>query len=113
MGAFVFEKKDDYPVFAQNLVKILLLDKESIGILICDTGEGMVISANRFKGIRAALCLDEFLAKRSKLHNNANVLVLSAIYNKDNYKEVIDVFLNTPFSGKIRHKRRINMIDKI
>ena len=112
LGPYSFDKKDDYPLFAQNLCNKVLSNKNSLGILICDTGEGMVISANRFKGIRATLCLDVFLTERSKLHNNANVLVLSGIYNKENYKEIINTFINTPFSNEERHKKRVDMIDK-
>ena len=113
LGPFSFQKTDDYPMFAQILSKKVLDNKNSVGILICDTGEGMIISANRFKGISATLCLDPFLAKRARLHNNSNVLALSAIYNKNNFKEIIDIFLNTPFSNAPRHKRRVDMIDKI
>ncbi|HEA84293.1 MAG TPA: RpiB/LacA/LacB family sugar-phosphate isomerase, partial [Thermodesulfobacterium geofontis] len=83
------------------------------GILICGTGIGMSIVANRFPGIRAALCHEPFSAKMSRLHNNANVLVLGGrIIGEGIALEIVKTFFETPFEGG-RHERRINLIEDI
>ncbi len=111
LGPEKYNKDDDYPLFAHLLANKVSENVDNRGILICDTGIGMDITANKHKGIRAAICIDEFFAYRARLHNNANVLVLSAEYNKDNYKGVIDKFFSTDFSSEERHKRRVDEID--
>jgi ribose 5-phosphate isomerase B len=115
LGPHTFDPTDDYPNFAKLVVERVLHDTNNTGILICDTGIGMDITANKFKGIRAALCHDTFQAMRAKMHNSANILVLSSEYEgkSDIYKEIITTFLNTPFSNEERHIRRIKEIDNI
>jgi ribose 5-phosphate isomerase B len=82
------------------------------GILICGTGIGMSIVANRYKGVRAALCHDLYTAKYSRLHNDANVLVIGGrVVGEGLAFEMIKTFLETPFEGG-RHKRRLEKIDK-
>lgn len=102
---------DDYPDFAFKVSKEVA-QKKALGILICGSGIGMSISANKIKGIRAALCRNIEDAKFSRLHNDANILVLNSKTPKNTLYNMIEIFLNTPFE-KGRHLRRINKIKKI
>ncbi len=97
----------DYNDFADALVG-RILRSDDFGILICKTGIGMSIAANRYKGIRAALVTSIEIAQMTREHNNANILVLPA--NVSNPIEIIKVFYETPFSGEIRHIRRIKKL---
>ncbi len=101
----------DYPVFAKSLCTSLL-KQGGIGILICGTGVGMSIMANRMSGIRAALCSSEFQARATRAHNDANVLCLGErVIGVSIALDMVDVFLNTPFEGG-RHQGRIELFDK-
>jgi ribose 5-phosphate isomerase B len=104
----------DYPVYGLKLTeKMAEGEGEDIGILICGTGIGMSIVANRNPYIRAALCGNEFMAKMSRMHNNANVLVLgSMVIGQSLALEIVDIWLNTEFEGG-RHQNRLDMIDAI
>ncbi|MCD7744700.1 MAG: ribose 5-phosphate isomerase B [Lachnospiraceae bacterium] len=103
----------DYPVYAKAVVKEILSGNAEKGILICGTGIGMSITANRYKGIRAALCGDCFSAEATRLHNDANVLCMGArVVGAGLAVKITETFLNTPFSGAERHARRIHMIDE-
>ncbi|MDQ7032273.1 MAG: ribose 5-phosphate isomerase B [Desulfonauticus sp.] len=102
----------DYPIYAKNLC-IKVLELEALGILICGTGIGMSIAANRYKGIRAALCLNEYMAEKARQHNNANVLCLGErVVGVDLAKSIAQTFLTTPFEGE-RHLRRIELIENL
>lgn len=104
----------DYPDYAQKLCKKLLSAKkgEYVGILICGTGVGMSISANRYKGIRAALCHHSQLARLSRQHDGANVLCLGArMLGNEVAKECVREFLSAEFEGG-RHERRICKIEE-
>ena len=102
----------DYPDIAIPLCKELQKGSFERGILICGTGIGMSITANRFKGIRATLCNDLFSAKMSRRHNNSNILCMGGrIIGKDLAKEILNIWLTEPFDGD-RHLRRINKIDE-
>lgn len=102
----------DYPVFAKQVTKNVLSNTGSIGILICATGIGMSIAANRHRGIRAALCRSIKDVKLARHHNNANVLVLGAAnISADEALEMIGAFLLTTFDGG-RHENRINQLDQ-
>jgi ribose 5-phosphate isomerase B len=79
------------------------------GVLICGTGIGMSIAANKVRGIRAALCHDEFTAARARQHNDANILCLAAEGNQSAAAEIVDIFLTTPFEGG-RHQLRLDKI---
>lgn len=104
----------DYPVFGHAVAKAVATGKCDKGIVICTTGIGISISANKIKGIRCALCSDSLSAKMTRLHNDANVLALGAGFVGENLAlEIVDTFLNTPFSGEERHQRRINLIESI
>ncbi len=100
----------DYPEFAK-LVCEKVLDERGFGILICGTGIGMSMCANRFKGIRAALCTNEYMAKMARLHNDANVLCIGArVIGESLALEIVNQFITQEFEGG-RHKRRIDMMD--
>ena len=82
------------------------------GIVICTTGIGVSIVANKVKGVRAALCHNEYTAKMTRLHNNSNVLAMGAgILSQEEAKKVTDTFLETEFSEEERHQRRIDKIE--
>ena len=100
----------DYPDYAKKVSKRILSQKSDVGILICGSGTGMAITANKFKGIRAAQCYNKSSTILSRKHNNANIICLGSRMLK--YKDVIKYvthFLNTRFEGG-RHQRRINKI---
>lgn len=101
----------DYPVFAKLLAEKVLENTDNKGVLICGTGIGMSIVANRFKGIRAGLCKDAKTAVLTRQHNDANVLVLAGRSTSAcRAKKILDKFLTTEFLGG-RHANRINQID--
>ncbi len=103
----------DYPVYAQKVAQAILDGECEKGILICGTGIGISIAANRFPGIRAALCTDCFCAEATRQHNDANVLALGGrVVGPGLAVKIVDTFLNTPFSGDERHARRISLIEK-
>ena len=100
----------DYPDFAHKLTKEVLKNKESVGILICGTGVGMSIAANRKKGIRAGLVSNSKTARLIRKHNDANVLVLPGRFiNTNEAKKCVQAFLTTKFESG-RHKKRISKI---
>jgi len=100
----------DYPDFAQEVANAVASGKFDHGILICSTGIGMSIVANKIRGIRAALCHDTFTAKRARLHNDANVLCLAGQdIEDDEALEIVKTYLSTSFEGG-RHIPRLNKI---
>lgn len=100
----------DYPVYAQAVANAVAGGKCELGILICGTGIGMSMAANKVEGIRAALCSDCFSAQATKEHNNANILCMGARTIGPGLALMItDIFVDTPFSNDERHVRRINM----
>ncbi|HYX33607.1 MAG: ribose 5-phosphate isomerase B [Pseudobdellovibrionaceae bacterium] len=100
----------DYPDYAQTLAKEVGQGQLPRGILICGTGIGMSIAANKISGIRAALVWDEFTARMSKLHNNANILCLGErVLNHDRALEFVNIWLNSEFEGS-RHQNRLDKI---
>lgn len=101
----------DYPDYALEVAQKVVKEKDSKGILICGTGTGMVIAANKVKGIRAVAAYDKYSAKMSRNDNDANVLCLRGrFFPFEKIKEIVSMWLKTPFSGETRHKRRINKI---
>ncbi len=111
-GCFSTESVD-YPVYGVKVAKAVLSGEAERGVLVCGTGLGMSMVANRFSGIRAALCHEPFSARMSRLHNDANVLVLGGRVIGDVLAlEVVKTFLETPFEGG-RHARRIEQIDAL
>ncbi len=103
----------DYADFAKKVAYSVKSGESKFGILICGTGIGMSLAANKVKGIRAAVCSDYFSAKYTRLHNDANILCLGErVVGEGLALELIDVFLNTPFEGG-RHALRIKKIEDI
>src|SRR3989344_2131092 len=101
----------DYPDYAIAVAQKVAKEEGSGGVLICGTGAGMVIAANKIKGIRAVAACDAYSAKMSRLHNDANVLGLRRrFFPFEKIKKIISIWLKTPFSGEERHQRRINKI---
>ena len=104
------DKSVDYPVYAHNVAKKVKVNKDNIGILICGSGTGMNITANKHKNIRAAQCFNLKSTKLSRLHNDANIITLgSRLISKKNALNFIDIFLKTKFEGG-RHSKRIRKI---
>ena len=100
----------DYPDYAKKLSKKVASNKGSFGILICGSGMGMAITANKIKNIRAALCYSAKNTKLSRLHNNANIITLGQrLINKNKAFKLIEIFLKTKFEGG-RHLRRVKKI---
>ena len=104
----------DYPVFGRAAAEAVASGECEKGIVICTTGIGISIVANKVKGIRCALCHDCFSAKATRLHNDANMLAMGAgVIGPNLAREIVDVFLNTPFSNEERHNRRLALIEKL
>lgn len=102
----------DYPIYAKKVANAILEKKCDKGILICGTGIGISIAANKFKGIRAALCHDVFSAKATRLHNNSNILAMGGrVIGVGSAMEVVNAFISTEFSNDERHIRRIDLIE--
>ena len=106
------EDSCDYPVFAKAVAGAIVNGECEKGILICGTGIGISIAANKVKGVRAALCHDCFSAKATRQHNDSNILAMGArVVGAGLAVEIVKNFLETPFSNEERHIRRINMIE--
>ena len=108
------DKKErcDYPIYGREAA-LKVADKTcDKGIVICTTGIGISITANKVKGIRCALCSEPLSAKMTRLHNDANMLAMgAALIGINMAKEITDTFLDTPFSGEERHQKRIDLIE--
>ena len=103
----------DYPVYARKVAHAILDGSCEKGILICGTGIGMSIAANKVNGIRAAACSDHFSAKYTRLHNNANILCLGGrVIGVGTALELADLFVDTEYEGG-RHQKRLDMITEI
>ncbi len=109
----------DYPIYAKKVANLIIRDlnikvTSSVGILICGSGAGMQIAANRFKKIRAVFCFDEYSAQMARKDNNANILTLRGReFSHRKYNKIIDVFLETKFSNLARHRRRIKELENL
>ena len=103
------EEPVDYPDFAEKVGRAVVSGDCDLGILICDTGIGMSIAANKVKGVRAALCCNAFYAERARLHNDANVLCLAAHEGAAQALEVVNAFLKGSYEGG-RHDPRLAKI---
>lgn len=108
------EKSVDYPMYALAVAECVKEGKADRGILICGTGIGLSISANKVPGIRCAAVSDTFTARATRQHNNSNVLAMGGrTLGPGLAVDIVDIFLNTPFSGDERHQRRIDGITEI
>ncbi len=106
------EASVDYPIFGKKAAEKVANNPESFGIIVCGTGIGISIAANKVKGIRAALCHSIEYAKLAREHNNANILALGGRFtNKEDAFKIVTTFLSTSFAGQ-RHERRVNMIEE-
>ena len=103
----------DYPVYAKKVANAILEGECEKGILICGTGIGISITANKFKGIRAALCHDCFSAQATREHNDANIVAMGArVVGPGLAVKIVDTFLNTEFSNDERHINRIRQMEE-
>lgn len=110
----IYENKSvDYPKIALKVANSIKNGENELGILVCGTGIGMSLAANKVNGIRAAACSEHFSAKYTRLHNNSNILCLGGrVIGIGTALELCDIFVNTEFEGG-RHQRRIDMITEI
>ena len=103
----------DYPIIAEKVATAVSSGEYELGILVCGTGIGMSLAANKVKGIRAAACSEVYSARFTRLHNNSNILCLGGrVIGPETAKIMVDAFVNTEFEGG-RHQRRVDMIDAI
>ncbi len=111
-GAYSTESVDYAPI-AAKAAHAVADGKADLGVLVCSTGLGISMAANKVKGIRAAVCTNEFCAEMARRHNNANFLCMGGkVVDKDTALKLLDIFLNTGFDGG-RHQRRIDQITQI
>ena len=100
----------DYPDFVHPVAKDIIEGKADFGILLCGSGNGVAITANKYKEVRAALCWNKELANLARAHNNANILCIpSRFITEENLLDIVESFLKTPFEGG-RHQRRVDKI---
>ena len=103
----------DYPVYGRAVAEAVAKGECEKGIVICTTGIGISMTANKVPGVRCALCADTVSAKLTRLHNDANVLAMGGgIIGENLALSIVDTFLHTDFSGEERHQRRVNLIEK-
>ena len=111
-GAYDAKVRVDYPDQGQKVAEAIVAGEVEKGVLICGTGIGISLAANKVPGIRAAVCTDCFTAEATRLHNDANILALGGrVVGPGLAVKIVDTFLNTPFSGDERHIRRIAQIE--
>lgn len=104
------EESVDYPVYAYKVATAVASSEDTLGILCCGTGIGISMAANKVKGIRAAVCTNEFMAEMTRRHNNANIIAMGGrIIDEATAVKLADIFLSTEFEGD-RHTRRVDMI---
>ena len=114
-GNHSYQSSDDYPIFAKKVCQAVQRNpKTNIGILICGSGIGMDIAANKFRCLRAALCWNSLVARAARNDDDPHILVLPADFmNKVVARQTITAFLKTPFSGKTKNRRRLKLIKSI
>jgi ribose 5-phosphate isomerase B len=104
----------DYPDYALSVAKQVILGQAGYGIVICGTGIGVCISANKINGIRCALCTDSYMARMARMHNDANVLALGGrVVGCGLANDIVDMFIGTAFESGGRHEQRVNKIMKL
>ena len=114
-GAHEYDAEDDFNDYAKKVAVAMTsnTDPDDFGILLCGSGQGMAMQANRFKGIRAAICSSAMEAMEARMHNNANILCLSADENSHNYIEIINAFMDTKPLPDEKYQRRCAKLDEI
>jgi len=111
LGAYEYKEEDDYNDYAEEVAKYVRLKIENLGILICGTGVGVNIVANKHKEIRSALCFNKEIAKLAREHESINIMCLpSDFINFDEAKEIVMTFIKTPFSLEEKHVKRVSRI---
>jgi ribose 5-phosphate isomerase B len=114
LGPETLDKDDDYPVKAYAVATKVLGEDDARGILVCRSGQGMAMAANRVNGIRAAVAWNEAVAKETREANDSNVLSLAADFeSEDEALKIVDTWLETDFSGEERHSRRIRELEDL
>ena len=114
LGPEQLNPEDDYPVFAERVARAVAAEPGSMGLLICDSGQGMEIAANKIDGVRAAVAWNKHIAYETRHDNDSNVLSLPAAeLALDAMVEIARTWLTTPFSGAERHQRRIEEIEQL
>ncbi|OGM15758.1 hypothetical protein A2V56_02375 [Candidatus Woesebacteria bacterium RBG_19FT_COMBO_42_9] len=114
LGASYLDPKDDYTVYAERVASIVAETKGSLGILLCGSGVGVDVVANKMDGVRASIGKSPAQVKAGRNDDDMNVLVIAAGYTKENEaKEMVKVFLETNFAGKARHKKRLEDIKRL
>lgn len=112
IGVFQIKEPADYPDIAHEVAEKVRENEDSCGILVCGTGVGMCMAANKVKGIRAAVCESEQTVEMSRKHNDSNMLCLGGrILQDDKALRMVDIFLNTEFEKEERHIRRVGKIE--
>ena len=103
----------DYPVYGEKVGRLVASGEAEAGVLICGTGVGISIAANKVKGVRACVCSEPYTAKLSKMHNNSNIIAFGArVVGSEMAKMIVDTWLETEYEGG-RHQRRVDMHDAI
>ena len=111
LGAHTFDPDDDYPDFALAVAQAVALGQAQRGILVCGSGVGACIAANKVPGIRACLCHDTYSARQGVEHDDMNILCLGArIVGPELAEELVEAFLKAKFSGEARHRRRLEKV---
>lgn len=114
LGAYTEKSQDDYPDHAADVAKAIQQNEAEKGILICGSGVGVSVAANKFKGIRAGVCHDNYSAHQCVEHDDANVLCIGErVIGIEPAKEIVLTFLAAKFSGETRHQRRLDKIREI
>ncbi len=114
MGASEFDLEDDYTLYAEKVGSIVGKEKGARGVLLCGSGVGVDVTANKFDGVRASIGKTSEQVKAGRSDDNMNILVIAADYTKeDEAKKMVKAFLETKFEGKARQKRRLSDIEKI
>ena len=103
----------DYPAIGENVGRMVASGEAEIGVLICGTGVGISIAANKVKGVRACVCSEPYTAKLSKMHNNSNIIAFGArVVGSEMAKMIVDTWMETEYEGG-RHQRRVDLLDAI
>ena len=103
----------DYPVYGEKVGRLVASGEAEAGVLICGTGVGISIAANKVKGVRACVCSEPYTAKLSKMHNNSNIIAFGArVVGSEMAKMIVDTWLETEYEGG-RHQRRVDLLDAI
>lgn len=114
LGAIILDPHDDYPAYAARVAHKVTNDKKSLGILICGSGVGVEVVANKFDGIRASVGKNPLQVEAGRKDDDMNVLVIASDFTKENEaKMMLEKFLKTKFSNKLRHRKRLLQIKEI